>query len=149
MRFPTFPTIFRTIYTLSNYSVRVSPQYKALQPLTRGTVLKSMPTIPFLSSFFSTSNSSKMSYPLQKSDDEWRAVLSKGSFSPPPCTTITDKIDRAIPRPQTTRHRSSRHRCIRQAHARYWRLYLRRLRRPSLQSFPQVQVWLRMARVLR
>jgi peptide-methionine (R)-S-oxide reductase len=79
MRFPTFPTIFRTIYTLSNYSVRVSPQYKALQPFTRGTVLKSMPAIPFLSSFFSTSNSSKMSYPLQKSDDEWRAVLSKGS----------------------------------------------------------------------
>jgi peptide-methionine (R)-S-oxide reductase len=79
MRFPTFPTIFRTIYTLSNYSVRVAPQYKALQPLTRGTILRSMPTIPFLSSFFSTSNSSKMSYPLQKSDDEWRAVLSKGS----------------------------------------------------------------------
>jgi peptide-methionine (R)-S-oxide reductase len=79
MRFPTFPTIFRTIYTLSNYSVRVAPQYKALQPFTRGTILRSMPTIPFLSSFFSTSNSSKMSYPLQKSDDEWRAVLSKGS----------------------------------------------------------------------
>jgi len=80
MRFPTFPTIFRTIYTLSNYSVHVSPQYKALRPVTRGTVLKSMPTIPFLSSFFSTSNSSKMSYPLQKSDDEWRAVLSKEQF---------------------------------------------------------------------
>jgi peptide-methionine (R)-S-oxide reductase len=40
-----------------------------------------MPTIPFLSAFFSTSNSSKMTYPLQKSDDEWRAILSKGVYN--------------------------------------------------------------------
>ncbi|PMD35724.1 methionine-R-sulfoxide reductase-like protein SelR [Hyaloscypha variabilis F] len=80
MRFPSFPTIIRTFYTLSNYSARHSTQYKALQPFTRATIYKSMPTIPFLSSFFGTSTSNKMSYPLQKSDDEWQAVLSKEQF---------------------------------------------------------------------
>jgi len=82
MRFPTFPTIIRTFYTLSNYTrVSSQAQYKALNPFTRGTVYKSMPTIPFLSSLFSTSSSSNdMSYPLQKSDDEWQAVLSKEQF---------------------------------------------------------------------
>jgi len=82
MRFPNFPTIIRTFYILSNYSARHSTPYKVLQPFTRGTILKSMPTIPFLSSFFSTSSPSKMSYPLQKSDDEWQAVLSKGMSLP-------------------------------------------------------------------
>jgi peptide-methionine (R)-S-oxide reductase len=82
MRIPTFPTLIRSFYILSNYSARVSHnQYRTLQPFTRGAVLKSMPTIPFLSSFFSSSSSSKMSYPLQKSDDEWQAVLSKGTIA--------------------------------------------------------------------
>ncbi|QSZ36099.1 hypothetical protein DSL72_007224 [Monilinia vaccinii-corymbosi] len=36
-----------------------------------------MPTIPFLSAFFGTSSSQNMSYPVQKSDDEWQAILSK------------------------------------------------------------------------
>ncbi len=81
MRFH-FPNLIRAFYTFSNFT-RVSPQtpYKALHPFTRVTVLKSMPTIPFLSAFFSTSNSSKMTYPLQKSDDEWRAILSKGVYN--------------------------------------------------------------------
>ncbi|KAH7346328.1 methionine-R-sulfoxide reductase-like protein SelR [Rhexocercosporidium sp. MPI-PUGE-AT-0058] len=83
MRFPTFPTLLRTLYTFSNYSTRLSTQYKSLQPLTRGTVLKSMPTIPFLSSFFGTSSSSSssnMSHPVQKTDEEWQAVLNKEQF---------------------------------------------------------------------
>merc|ERR1711939_1087145 len=81
MRFPTFPTLLRTFYTLSNYTARASSQYKSIQPLARGTVLKSMPTIPFLSSLFGTSSStSNMSHPVQKSDDEWRAVLNKEQF---------------------------------------------------------------------
>merc|ERR1712093_312383 len=40
MRFPTFPTLLRTFYTLSNYTARASSQYKSIQPLARGTVLK-------------------------------------------------------------------------------------------------------------
>jgi peptide-methionine (R)-S-oxide reductase len=82
MRLPKFPHIIRSFYTVSNFSTRATTQYKALQPFTRGTIIKSMPTIPFLSSFFSTSNPTKMSYPVQKSDDEWQAVLSKG-IAPP------------------------------------------------------------------
>ena len=82
MRIPTFPTIVRAFYTVSNYTAaRLPAQYKAFQPITRGTVVKSMPTFPFLSSLFSTSASSRddMSHPVQKTDDEWRAVLSKGT----------------------------------------------------------------------
>ncbi|KAK2627147.1 hypothetical protein QTJ16_003113 [Diplocarpon rosae] len=81
MRFPNFPTLLRTFYTFSNYtSARVSTQFRALQPIARGTVIKSMPTIPFLSSLFSTSNSTNMAYPVQKTDEEWQAVLSKEQF---------------------------------------------------------------------
>ena len=81
MRLPSFPTIVRTFYTLSNSTARALPaSQRALAPFTRSTVIKSMPIIPFLSSFFSTSSSSKdMSYPVQKSDDEWQAVLNPGT----------------------------------------------------------------------
>lgn len=79
MRFPTFPTIVRTFYTLGNFSTRATTSYRSLQPLSKSTVLRSMPTIPFLSSLFSSNSSApKMSYPLEKSDEEWQAVLSKG-----------------------------------------------------------------------
>jgi len=81
MRIPTFPTLVRTFYAINNYTAaRLPAQYKALSPLTRNTALSSMPAIPFLSSFFSTSNSPKMSYPVEKSDEEWQAVLSKEQF---------------------------------------------------------------------
>ncbi|PBP20949.1 Methionine-R-sulfoxide reductase SelR [Diplocarpon rosae] len=81
MRFPNFPTLLRTFYTFGNYtSARVSTQYRALQPITRGIVIKSMPTIPFLSNLFSTSNSTNMAYPVQKTDEEWQAILSKEQF---------------------------------------------------------------------
>ncbi|KAG9238904.1 methionine-R-sulfoxide reductase-like protein SelR [Amylocarpus encephaloides] len=82
MRVPSFPSIVRTFYTITYYTARVSTQapHKVLQPFTRGTVLKFMPAIPFFGSLFSSSSSPKMSYPLQKSDDEWRAVLNKEQF---------------------------------------------------------------------
>lgn len=78
MRIPSFPTILRTFYTFTNATYRPPTQYKALLPFTRGTVLKSMPTIPFLGSLFSSSTSKNMTYPVGKSNDEWRAVLNKG-----------------------------------------------------------------------
>ncbi|KAK5057777.1 hypothetical protein LTR84_011778 [Exophiala bonariae] len=89
MRFPSFPTFVRTLYTFSNTTARLFPQ------VTRGTVgnpfhynhraatvLKSMPSIPFLSSFFGTSSSSsgKMSYPDERTKDEWRTVLNPEQF---------------------------------------------------------------------
>jgi hypothetical protein len=112
MRIPTFPSLIRTFYRLSTFSTRTPQnQPRALQPFARGTILKSMPTIPFLSNFFSTSSSPKMSYPVQKSDDEWRAVLSKG-MSPYPvqleCPTtlrsVSNMPHRAIPGPSPARH---------------------------------------------
>ena len=39
-----------------------------------------MPSIPFIGAFFHTAESRKMSYPGQKSDSEWQAVLNKEQF---------------------------------------------------------------------
>ena len=81
MRFPSLPTIVRTFYTFTNATSNAIPaaRTRLFAPLPRAIALKSMPTIPFLGSFFSSSSSQpKMSYPLQKSDDEWQAVLNKG-----------------------------------------------------------------------
>lgn len=80
MRIPSLPTIIRSFYAFTNATtLRGLPPHRALQPLTRGTILKSMPTIPFLGSFFSSSSSKNMSYPVEKSDGEWQAVLNKGT----------------------------------------------------------------------
>jgi peptide-methionine (R)-S-oxide reductase len=83
MRIPRLPNILRSFIALG--TVSASTRYlqtrttNALTPTSTTTILKSMPTIPFLSSFFGTSSaSSKMSYPDNRSDDEWRAVLNKG-----------------------------------------------------------------------
>lgn len=85
MRIPSFPNILRTLHALSNYTLPApSQRVRALQPFARATLLKSMPTIPFLGSLFSSSSDKNMSYPIQKSDDEWRAVLSKGTAPPYP-----------------------------------------------------------------
>ena len=84
MRVPSIPAIIRTLYTLSNATARSFPQQprgQAIPLIHRATVLKSMPSIPFLSSLFGTftPTSDKMSYPDQRSNDEWRAVLNKGT----------------------------------------------------------------------
>lgn len=81
MRF-SFPTLIRTLYAFSNATSRTSP--RTFSALSRPTVLRSMPTIPFIGSLFSSSSTRNMSYPVQKSDDEWQAVLSKGKHPPPP-----------------------------------------------------------------
>ncbi|KAI4143626.1 MAG: hypothetical protein LQ341_002865 [Variospora aurantia] len=81
MRLPSFPTLIRTFYTISNATTsRLPASQKALAPFTRGTVLKSMPTIPFLGSLFTSSAKDMTDYPVKKSDDEWRAVLNKEQF---------------------------------------------------------------------
>jgi peptide-methionine (R)-S-oxide reductase len=36
--------------------------------------------IPFFGALFSSSSSKNMSYPVQKSDDEWQAVLTPGQL---------------------------------------------------------------------
>ncbi|KAH7238927.1 SelR domain-containing protein [Fusarium tricinctum] len=78
MRFsPLLSTLF---YTFSNIT-RVRPplpSHLAFRPIP----LRSMSGIPFLGALFGTSskNSSNMSYPDKRSNDEWRAVLNKEQF---------------------------------------------------------------------
>ena len=84
MRFPSFPTIIRTLYTFSNATLHTTgfnaARQRLLSPASRATALRSMPTLPFLGSLFSSSAKQQdmTDYPVKKSDDEWRAVLNKG-----------------------------------------------------------------------
>lgn len=70
--------------TRAYYNQRYYSQLLHTQPFTTSkfTGANCMPTIPFFHSLFgrSITNSSKMSYPVQKTDDEWRAVLNKEQF---------------------------------------------------------------------
>lgn len=85
MRFQGLIPALRTItLPLRSHSVR------ALQrpplPIPSATVLKAGPTIPFLGALFgssakSDSQSNNMSYPDQRSDDAWQAVLSPGMYA--------------------------------------------------------------------
>jgi peptide-methionine (R)-S-oxide reductase len=79
MRLPLFLTIVRTFHTFTN-ATRLQAHQKALLPFTRGTIIKSMPSIPFLSALFGSSASSapNMAFPDKRSDQEWQAVLNKG-----------------------------------------------------------------------
>lgn len=81
MRIPSFPGLIRTFYAFANITSHYRPVNRALGlPLNRAT-LTSMPTIPFLSSLFSSkSTSDDMSYPDQRTPQEWQAVLSREQF---------------------------------------------------------------------
>ncbi|KAJ9626885.1 hypothetical protein H2203_003341 [Taxawa tesnikishii (nom. ined.)] len=69
----------RTLYVFSNTTLRAAPA--PLRPALRPLPLKSsMPTIPFLGALFSSSSSDKMSYPHQKSKEEWQAQLNPEQF---------------------------------------------------------------------
>lgn len=75
----SLPRFLATASPSFSRAVRVTrqvPQYPA-----RVTPLRSMP-IPFLSSFFSsTPASNDMSYPDQRTEADWRAVLTPGKLS--------------------------------------------------------------------
>ncbi|KAF3761787.1 SelR-domain-containing protein [Cryphonectria parasitica EP155] len=83
MRFQ-FSSVLQTLYTLSSLNrARASQQIPLLQSLPqRATALRSMPSIPILGSLFGTkaTDSSTMSFPDKRTDDEWRAVLNKEQF---------------------------------------------------------------------
>lgn len=87
MRLPSFPNILRTLYTFSNATTHSAAAFRqrtlgAGSSFYRSAALRSMPTIPFLGSLFSSSASSRkeMSYPVKKTDDEWQAVLNPGEL---------------------------------------------------------------------
>lgn len=108
MRFPSFPSVILALHALTK-----SPKFRFVSRAgeLRGTTLKSMPTFPLLASLFSSSSSSadKMSFPVEKSKDEWQAVLNKGSSSilsfsiaiplflfPSPPASITSRTHRPL-----------------------------------------------------
>lgn len=77
------PSLIRTLYAFTNTAFL---GVRAQAPLTIGGAARpgialraSMPTIPFLGSLFSTADTRKMSHPVQKTDQEWQAVLNKGT----------------------------------------------------------------------
>lgn len=80
MRFQ-LSSVLRTLYTLSSFTrIRAAQQNPLLLASPqRATAFKSMPSIPILGSLFGTkaAGSEKMSFPDQRNDDEWRAVLNK------------------------------------------------------------------------
>jgi peptide-methionine (R)-S-oxide reductase len=80
MRIPSFPSFIRTFYAFSNATLhRTAPSPFLIGAARPGVVLRSsMPTIPFLGSFFHTAESRKMSHPVQKTDQEWQMQLNKG-----------------------------------------------------------------------
>lgn len=84
MRFLRYSTWFNTFQLISHIArARANQQIPIFKkaPVNNSVSRSSMPSIPFFGSFFSSSASSdKMTYPVQKSDDEWRAVLSKEQF---------------------------------------------------------------------
>ncbi|GFF48411.1 hypothetical protein CNMCM6936_000637 [Aspergillus lentulus] len=78
-------TRFLRILSTTPFITSVSPRSitRIPPPISRATALKAAPTIPFLSSFFGSSakaEESNMSYPEQRSEAEWRAVLSPEQF---------------------------------------------------------------------
>ncbi|KAK4461841.1 Mss4-like protein [Cladorrhinum samala] len=78
-------TVFRIFQTLSNFTARRATTFTPKTPSSPLALKASMPTIPFFGSFFGSSASNNMassqtSYPDQRSNDEWRAVLSKEQF---------------------------------------------------------------------
>lgn len=112
MRLPSVSTIVRIFYTFTN-ATRLQVPQRALSPFVRGTAIRSMPTIPFLGSLFSSSSSSaNMTYPDQRTEQEWQAVLNKGencSIIPSAVLMLTPER-RTIQNPPTKRHRSSGYR---------------------------------------
>ena len=92
MRFPTLPTLIRT-FTLTNITTTTLSALRnptltfhrlPQQALTNNRILlRSMPSIPFLGSLFSSGSASKKDmtdYPIKKSEEEWQAVLSPEQF---------------------------------------------------------------------
>lgn len=85
MRHPLFQTLIRSL-TLTNLTTRLtSPSSRLthqLQPLIlrNSTIYRSMPSIPFLGSLFTSPAKDMTDYPVKKSDDEWQAVLNPEQF---------------------------------------------------------------------
>ncbi|KAF2212284.1 hypothetical protein CERZMDRAFT_41292 [Cercospora zeae-maydis SCOH1-5] len=78
MRFPSIPTFIRAFYAFSNTTARTAAN--PFNSLARPTALRASMPLPFIGSLFSTAESRKMTYPVQKTDQEWQAQLNKEQF---------------------------------------------------------------------
>ena len=84
MRFPSIQTLIRgfSIYNLNLTGIRGAfpAAYKGIQTSAfRTTTIRSMPTIPFIGGLFAQKRD-MTDYPVTKSEDTWRANLSKEQF---------------------------------------------------------------------
>lgn len=108
MRLYSYLPFFRTFFNINNITSNSLHNYnKVLQPSALGIVRNSMPILPFLSSLLTTScSSSNMSYPIQKSDEEWRAILSNGIDYKSKTMFVegSTKVSRAVSCFKETRH---------------------------------------------
>jgi hypothetical protein len=140
---------------------RLHPRYTLKAPLAhkplqaRSNILHSQTSpMPFalLSSLFGTSPSSSntMAFPVKKTEEEWRAVLSPGKIrrAPTPPRATTDPR-RAVPHPPPAGHRGAALGPPRRALRAAGRLRLRRVRRAPLPRLAQVPQRLRLAGLLR
>lgn len=80
MRLPPYATLIRTFYTLSSLA-KVQATIPTRQTLRQNWGYSGyLAAMPFSSLFGGSSSSSnnKMTYPDERTPDEWRAVLNKG-----------------------------------------------------------------------
>ncbi|TLS25879.1 hypothetical protein PpBr36_07088 [Pyricularia pennisetigena] len=82
LRYSTWLNTFQLITHLTRARAERQIPISIKASATPSVLRSSMPSIPFFGSFFSSNSSSSdsMTYPVQKSEDEWRAVLSKEQF---------------------------------------------------------------------
>lgn len=126
-----------------------------LSPPTK-KVLMSASFFSFLGSLFSSSTSAEnnMTYPDQRTDEEWRAVLSPGIYDLSRTwrkkSMLTElAFIRTIPNHPSKRHRTPRLRQIRFTLPLHRRLQLRCLRCTALQGRHQIQIRLWLACIFR
>jgi hypothetical protein len=111
MRIPTFPSLIRTFYRLSTFSTRTPQnQPRALQPFARGTILKSMPTIPFQFLQHKLLSQDVIPSPevrrrvASRALKRYVSLSSPAGVSPTTLRSVSNMPHRAIPGPSPARH---------------------------------------------
>lgn len=180
MRFPTLPTLIRT-FTLTNITTATFGNPTALHRLPRvplaftnrnTTLLRSMPSIPFLGSLFSSFSGQQSKdmtdYPIKKSEDEWQAVLSPEQFRvirekgteapytgeydkhmPSEGTYVSRSYPSTLPSYTASIHQEKKGRKLSVINLLTLVAGMRRLPHAPLPRDAQVQIRLRLARLLR